>query len=115
MQNQSAVELKHWQALSADDGYTWLRRQVGPWRLEVFPPESSCDDDDVPASYSPGLWCGQCEFDSGDLLEVEAETMPAAARLIEQAMAVMLTSVLMGLVGTELPDAAWETAVTLGE
>ena len=121
---------KHWQphTIPADEvengpheqtgePYTWYKRQVGPWTLEAFPPEPSYGDDDVPASYTPGNWTGYCEISEAQFmaLEVEATSLAEAAQLIEHMMATMLTSCLMELVGGNLPDAAWETAVSLAE
>jgi hypothetical protein len=118
---------KHWQphTIPADEvenglrrvePYTWYKRQVGPWTLEAFPPDESFGDwDHVPASYTPRNWTGYCEVSDGQVMEVEAESLAEAARLIEQMMATMLTSCLMGLVGGNLPDVAWETAVSLAE
>lgn len=126
MQDTATLELKHWQprtipAEQVDNyrstgEYTWFVREVGPWRLEVFPPEPpEYGDDDVPASLTLGRWYAQCELDGGEMLAIEAATLPEAARLIEQMLATTLTSCLMGLVGGQLPDDAWETAVSLGE
>lgn len=127
MQDTVVLELKHWQPRTipaeqvdnyrSTEEYTWYVREVGPWRLEVFPPEPPLFDreDRSVSLVGPTKWYAQCELDGGEMLAVEADTLHEAARLIEQAMAVMLTSCLMGLVGGQLPDDAWETAVSLGE
>lgn len=85
--------------------YTWYVREVGPWRLECFPPEPVLGD----------AWEGYAEFNETHEMRVEADSLAEAVRLIEQMMATLLTSCLIGLVGGGLPDAAWETAIFLAE
>jgi len=83
--------------------YCYYTRQVGQWRLEVFPPEEGTT-----------TWTGVCELGGKDL-EVGADTLPEAQDRIEQALATVFVSVLMNLVGHRLPDEAWEQAIAFGE
>lgn len=99
-----------WRAVVTDDTtetggrYTYYTRQVGPWVLEIFPADADGE-----------LWHGQVEMTDGSELSVYGDTMPAAASALEGAAALALVSMLMSLVGSSLPDPAWEAAVAIGE
>ncbi|MCB8988057.1 MAG: hypothetical protein H6661_09960 [Ardenticatenaceae bacterium] len=114
---------KHWRAhvIPADEvengpheqtgePYKWFVRPVGPWRLEVFPPEP----DGAPGTRM-AAWTGQWEMEDGRILEADAASLAEAAARIESMMAVVLTSTLMGLTGGSLPDPLWEAALALAE
>ena len=90
--------------------YKWFVRPVGPWRLEVFPPEP----DGAPGTRM-ACWTGQWEMEDGRLIEADAPTLAEAAGRIERMMAFALINVLMDLVGGTLPDELWEAAVALAE
>lgn len=97
-------------SLPGSEPYTWFVRRVGPWRLEVFPPEP----DGQPGTRT-AAWTGQWELEGGRLIEADAPSLAEAAGRIEQMMATALASLVMDLVGGSLPDSLWETAVTLAE
>lgn len=109
----------HWQphTIPAEEfdpePYTWYVREIGPWRLECFPPDESFDYGT--AIVSETRWAGYAEFNETHEMRVEADSLAEAARLIEQMMATLLTSCLIDLVGGGLPDVAWETAIFLAE
>ena len=105
-----AEEADHSGSLPGSEPYTWFVRRVGPWRLEVFPPER----DSAPGTRM-AAWTGQWELESGRLIEADAPTLAEAAGSIERMMATVLASLLMDLVGGSLPDELWETAVNLAE